>query len=158
MNKSITLLALVILAFAGCKKESEKTEITTSEKDTLEVEKPETAIISECYEFVQAKDTISLSLDQNGAYVKGKLRFKNYEKDSSSGEIAGKYAGDTLKFDYTFQSEGTTSTMQMRFLKSGNSLLMGTGDMEDKNGKMVFRNPKGVKYEKSVVLVKTECE
>ncbi len=157
MRKPLLLLACAI-AFVSCKKESEKTEITTSEKDTVVAETPETTTLKECFAFVQQKDTISLSLDQNGADVKGKLRFKNYEKDSSSGDVVGQYAGDTLKLDYTFQSEGMNSKMEMRFLKSGNSLLMGMGDMEDKNGKMSFKSPKTVKYEKSIVLVKTDCE
>ncbi|NUY79304.1 hypothetical protein HUK80_00235 [Flavobacterium sp. MAH-1] len=154
--KTQIFVALAALSLASCSQKSEKTE-TASEKDTVSIEKPEEVQIKECYAFVQQKDTISLSIDQDGADVKGNLRFKNYEKDSSSGEVEGEYSGDTLKLAYTFQSEGTTSKREMRFLRSGNSLIMGIGDMQDKDGTLSFTKPLAVKYDKSLVLVKTEC-
>lgn len=151
-------LALFALTIISCNNKSAGNQSVTDADTIARTDKATASPIHECYEFVQQKDTISLSLDRTGDYVKGGLRFKNFEKDSSFGEILGQFSGDTLKLDYTFQSEGTTSRLEMRLLKSGNSLLMGTGDMEEQDGKMVFKNPKGVKYEKSIVLVKTECE
>ena len=162
MKNSIFVLAITVLTFVGCKKETDKndaaTDSTTVLKDSAISTEAATQSLRECYQFVQMKDTISLSYDQNGANVKGQMQFKNYEKDSSKGDVEGIFAGDTLKLDYTFQSEGTTSVREIYLLKSGNSLQMGIGDMEDKAGKMVFSKPKSVKYIKDIVLVKTECK
>lgn len=153
--KYYILAAFAGLALVGCKKETDKTD---AQNDTIVAKTPEAASIHECYAFVQQKDTISLEIDQDGANVAGNLHFKNYEKDSSHGPVAGEFVGDTLKLEYTFQSEGMTSVREIRFLKSGNSMVMGIGDMDEKNGKMSFTKPGEVKYDKNLVLVKTECE
>ena len=153
MRNSILVAAFAGLGLTACEKATDK---AVSSKDTLIAVDRNASSIQECYAFVQQKDTIALEIDQDGAKVSGNLHFKNYEKDSSHGPVEGEYAGDTLKLEYTFQSEGMTSVREVRFLKSGNSLLMGIGDMDDKDGKLSFT--KDVKYDKTLVLVKTNCQ
>jgi len=154
MKKSLLTVIGGAILLVGCKKDTDKTD---SPNDTITSVKDKEVTIQECYAFVQQKDTISLEIDQDGAKVIGNLHFKNYEKDSSHGPVAGEFVGDTLKLDYTFQSEGTTSIREVRFLKSGNSMVMAIGDMDEKDGKMSFTKPSQLKYDKNLVLVKTEC-
>jgi len=155
MTKSILTLAILSISLYGCKKETDNSE---NGQDSVTVKETEVQSIHECYAFVQQKDTIELEIDQEGAKASGNLHFKNFEKDSNHGPVSGEFVGDTLKLDYTFQSEGTTSIREIRFLKSGNSMIMGIGDMDDKGGKMMFTKPSEIKYDENLVLVKTECK
>ena len=89
--------------------------------------------------------------------VTGKLSYKFYEKDSNKGEFDGQFHGDTLLADYKFTSEGQLSTRQVIFLIKNNIATEGYGDMEEKNGKMVFKDIKGVSVGKGLSLKKVEC-
>lgn len=153
MKNFLWIPALVLLA--GCKKE------TNSQSGTAEVPIP-TAVTqtvqTQCYLSVLQKDSITLKVVRTGNKVAGDLRFKNFEKDSSTGPVEGRVAGDTLKLTYTFQSEGSKSVREIYFLQQGEALLMGTGDMEDQGGKMVFTKPQSVQYTAGITLQKTDCK
>ncbi|RYZ50273.1 MAG: hypothetical protein EOP49_14360 [Sphingobacteriales bacterium] len=162
MKNTISVLMLAAATLVACNKKSEEATEDAAGSAVVQdsvVDAPGPAEpIAECYEFVQKKDTISLSVIENGASVTGNLMFKNFEKDSSHGTVIGTTSGDTLKLTYTFQSEGTQSKRDMYFLKDGVKLRMGTGDMQDKDGAMTFTSPKTVLYGNAIVLSKTECK
>ena len=80
-----------------------------------------------------------------------------FEKDKNNGIFEGELHGDTLIAEYTFTSEGKESIRQVAFLKKGNQLFEGFGDMEDKNGKMMFKNISTLKFGESMVFNKTDC-
>jgi hypothetical protein len=65
--------------------------------------------------------------------------------------------GDTLLADYFFLSEGTRSIRQVAFLKRGNSLLEGYGNIEEQNGKTVFKKDKGLSFGNGIILEKGTC-
>ena len=94
----------------------------------------ETPIVTEdsikgCYIARLAKDAYTLTvLSQNGESFEGKLSFKNFEKDSSSGTFNGTYKDGILLGDYSFQSEGTNSVMQVIFKKLESGFVRGYGD------------------------------
>lgn len=94
----------------------------------------ETPIVTEdsikgCYIASLAKDVYTLTiLSQSGESFEGKLSFKNFEKDSSSGTFNGTYKDGILLGDYSFQSEGTNSVMQVIFKKLENGFVRGYGD------------------------------
>lgn len=157
MKNVLVVASAVCLGWVSCNKKPSPENPEPPKIDSI-LSTDAAAAVSQCYEFVQEKDTISLSFTQNGARVKGNLRFDNFEKDSSHGPVEGTIAADTLKLTYTFQSEGATSVREVFFLKSGRTMIMGLGDMRERNGKQVFTNPQGLKYDKSIVLVRTECE
>lgn len=156
--KTIGILLLAVSLVACNKKEDVKKGESPLVVVNDTVNPVADSLGKQCFEHVIAKDTIKLSFDRSGDDVKGKLTFDNFEKDSSSGEVVGNFSADTLKLNYTFQSEGTTSKREVYFLKTGNSLMMGIGDMEDKNGVMCFKDHKKISYSKALVLVKTECK
>ena len=83
-----------------------------------------------CYVASLAKDVYTLKVeDQDGERVSGRLVFKNFEKDSSSGDFEGTYKDGLLYGNYTFQSEGSTSVLNMIFKRTGADFIRGYGDM-----------------------------
>ena len=153
MKSKILSVAMLLIVFVACKKAE------TTESVITEPTKPETEITQkDCYEIVKGKDTVKLSLVQNGNNVTGELAYNWFEKDRNSGTLSGIFVGDTLFADYTFQSEGTTSVRETAFVKNGDKLIEGFGEVTEKDGKQVFKNPKALKFDNSIVLERTECE
>lgn len=94
--------------------------------------------IKGCYIAHLAKDVYTLSvLSQDGESFYGKLSFKNFEKDSSSGTYVGTYKNGILLGDYSFNSEGMDSVMQVIFKKSGNSFIRGYGDLNGEGTRFI---------------------
>ncbi|SFH89941.1 hypothetical protein [Halpernia frigidisoli] len=137
--------------------------ISCSKKETTENKKltiPDSAISSgesafrvekipeNCYLMVTGKDSAAIHLVDNLGTVSGEMVVKNSEKDSSSGELAGFISGDTLKLDYTFQSEGVTSENDIYFLQKENELIQGLGD---------YKNTKSLKFDTSNNFKKSDC-
>jgi len=110
-----------------------------------------------CYIGSIGKDTIVLKTERFPNVVTGILEYKFYEKDQSKGEFDGKMNGDTLIAEYTFSSEGTKSVRQVAFLLQGELALEGFGEMEERNGKMVFKDINEIKFDGTLKLYKTEC-
>ena len=143
------------MAFASCTNKTEEKTVVTEE----EMEKPETESVKECYQYAAKKDTVSITLiTSNGNNVSGDLEYKWFEKDNNDGKISGMFKGDTLYADYTFQSEGMTSVREMVFLKKGNTLIEGFGDIEEKGDKQVFKDKKNLKFDANIVLEKAICK
>lgn len=88
-----------------------------------------------CYVSTLAKDVYSLNINsQQGEAVGGTLVFKNFEKDSSHGTFVGTYKDGILLGDYSFNSEGMDSVMQVIFKKSGDNFVRGYGEVDSKTG------------------------
>jgi len=155
MKSKILSVAMLLIVFVACNKKTENSE----EKEIPHSGLPPKEITQkDCYEFVKGKDTVKLSLVQNGNNVNGELAYNWFEKDRNSGTLSGIFVGDTLFADYTFQSEGTTSIRETAFVKSGEKLTEGFGEVTEKDGKQVFKNPKALKFDGNIVLERTECE
>ncbi len=104
------------------------------------------------------KDKVFLNLTIKDNNVTGSLDYQIAGKDQNKGSLQGEMRGDTLIADYNFMSEGTQSTRQVIFLKRGNTLMEGYGDVEEKNGKMIFKNTAQVNFGNGIVLQKVECK
>lgn len=143
-------LLLSLLTFA-CNKQSKDTD--TSGADEIKVMIP----AQTCYMGTIGKDSIFLKAERFPNVITGTLEYKNYEKDRSTGTIDGKMNGDTLVADYTFTSEGIESVAQVVFLLRGDTAMEGYGEKEEKDGKMVFKDPGKVSFDNSVKLNRVEC-
>lgn len=112
-----------------------------------------------CYVATNNKDVYKLNIQsQQQNQVSGTLAFNNYEKDSSSGTISGTYTDGTILANYTFNSEGTTSTMQVAFKKSGDDFIRGVGDLDSQG--ILFVDPNKVAYDSTdplAVFKKQAC-
>jgi hypothetical protein len=80
-----------------------------------------------------------------------------YEKDSNKGKLEGKLYGDTLVADYKFMSEGIESVRQVAFLIKDSVAIEGYGDIEQKDGKTVFKNLKSLDFTHGLPLAKVDC-
>ncbi len=104
-----------------------------------------------CYVANLAQDVYTLNIQsQIGDNVTGKLVFKNFEKDSSSGDFTGTYKDGILLGRYTFQSEGMNSDMQVIFKKQGNDFVRGYGEMDATGEDFVDLNK--IDFDSSVVF------
>ena len=110
-----------------------------------------------CYSYLANRDTVLLEMIISGTLVRGTLTYQLFEKDTNKGSVRGTLHGDTIFADYRFASEGIASTREIVFLKKESTLIEGYGEMEEKNGKMIFRNRQEITFGKGVVLKMTEC-
>lgn len=158
MNKFLTILSSAAICLSACN------DATTDKKENVVVDTttvappPAPAVSNTCYRGILSKDTTDLQLtitDNNT--VSGQLTFNRFEKDDNKGSITGEKRGDTLIAFYTFQSEGMSSVREVVFLKKGNALVEGFGDVEEKEGRVIFKDRSKLKFEGEGLQV-VECK
>ena len=110
-----------------------------------------------CYMYNDSSNIISLRASFLKDSVSGALNYDIYQKDKNSGTIAGIMKDDILVAEYTFISEGKTSVRQVAFKKSGSTLVGGVGEMEEKDGKVVFKDISKLDFSQPVVLAEVDC-
>ena len=158
MKYSFLILFLAAIIIASCNSAPKKTTETTTVEDTVKtVENIVMIPTSSCYSSTTGKDTVTLKVEVFPNLVTGSLSYKFYEKDSNKGDFEGKLRGDTLFADYKFLSEGVQSTREVIFLINDSVAIEGYGNMEEKNGKMVFKNQREVDFAKGLSLKKNQC-
>ncbi len=128
------------------------------EKETGPQTKAPVAEAIACYQYATAADTISLKVVNMGGTVGGALIYKLKEKDMNAGTLKGTLNGDILIADYTFMSEGTQSTRQVAFKKTGNGFIEGYGESVDVNGVEKFKNTDSIVYSTSMQLQEVPCK
>src|SRR4051812_11064997 len=111
-----------------------------------------------CYQHATAADTITLKVVNMGGTVGGALIYKLKEKDMNAGTINGTLQGDILIADYTFKSEGTQSTRQVAFKKTGNAFIEGYGESVTINGVEKLKNTDSIVYSSSMQLQEIPCK
>jgi hypothetical protein len=146
---------LLMLAIMSCNKKAEAPEAPIA-PEAPTAPTPENG--TSCYEYVKQHDTVTLSLVMNANNANGEMVYSLEGKDKNVGTLSGIFIGDTLYADYSFKSEGIDSVRETVFLRAGDVLTEGHGEMEEKNNKMCFKNPKKVVFDTSgIVLSKTDC-
>ncbi len=106
--------------------------------------------IKGCYSSIIQKDVYTLNIQvQSEEKFIGTLKFKNFEKDSSSGTYVGTYKNNILSGEYIFQSEGSTSTMLVMFKKIGDDFIRG---IEVDNGITYDETVPGSHFKKAACL------
>ena len=136
--KYIKATALMLCIACNSSNNNEGNNDTIKDYDTGTSNPAES--ISSCYENINGKDTVFLSIFNKSKIITGSLNYNYYEKDKNSGTLRGNMYGDTLLAEYIFKSEGITSIREVAFLKQGDSFIEGYGDVEEQYGKMVFKN------------------
>lgn len=146
-----TLLLFMATAFAlQCCNNNSKDNITHNVGDSYSKHE-------DCYVFINGKDSILMELNLKSNKVTGHLMYNFYEKDDNLGTLSGEVHGDTIFAMYNFDSEGQTSKREVAFLKKGNTLVEGFGEIEEKNGEMTFKNRKFLNFDSNIILNKTDC-
>ncbi|WP_157960809.1 hypothetical protein [Nubsella zeaxanthinifaciens] len=147
-------IVVLFLSLMACR---QKTRVT-GEKQNSDRSMAGAKTAQDCYSYIKGKDTAMLTLLTTGKVSTGELEYKWFEKDKNIGTIEGEMHGDTLLASYTFNSEGQQSVRQVAFLKKGDQLLEGTGDVADMNGKVQFKDLSKLSFGKSVVFQKVACK
>lgn len=142
---SIAAFAILFGVISCTKKETNNiAQESDSTATTENVDYDTMDIKVNCYLATSGKDSVFLRVQDNLGTLVGTLSYKNFEKDSSSGEVLGTSSGDTLKLNYEFTAEGQKSEREIWFLKKDNGLLEGIGDYDATGTK--YANPKKVQY------------
>ena len=162
MKPSIITLALFIIIAASCTSDN-KSRVVSDTAEVIALDTTFSAVTpktssSNCYVYINNKDTASLKINIEGEELTGDLNYNLFEKDRNKGTIAGEMKGDTIIAEYTFDSEGLRSVREVVFVKriDGN-IYEGTGEVIEKGGKMVFKDRSALKFSPSMVFTKTNC-
>jgi len=108
-----------------------------------------------CYVANLGKDIYSMTLlRENEGNVSGMLAFNNYEKDSSSGSFEGTYNDGILLGNYSFDSEGSHSDMQVVFKKVGDTFVRGYGDEKNQRDDGTFIDLSKINYDVNSTFIK----
>ncbi|MCD9855670.1 hypothetical protein LUD75_13185 [Epilithonimonas sp. JDS] len=165
MKNTFLILSAALMMLCSCEKNIEKQiNVENRKPDTLAVSEDPNQIsekenVDYCYMNVVGKDSMFLSYKIMNGNVSGKLKYKNFEKDSNFGDIIGKVAGDTLRVNYKFTSEGSVSEREIYFLQDSGVLLEGIGDYADPSAsKLVYSSPKAINYSKGQRLTPADCK
>lgn len=155
--KKYIFLACISWLFIACEKKN-KTDNILAKKEAATVNESDIVIeeiLEECYMRVNGKDTLFLKMSDNLGTITGTMNYKNFQKDSSSGDIVGIADGDTIRIDYNFAAEGTQSTREIWFLKKDGKLIEGIGEYDETGER--FKN-NSVKFTDGQILQPTDCK
>ena len=154
MKSTLTFYLLLCLAGISCG----ENKTSSPEDSTAGNKKPPSKSPIDCYRFANEKDTIILKLIHVGEAITGTLVYKLFEKDKNMGTIQGGMRGDVLIADYTFFSEGVSSSRQIAFKKDQDYFIEGFGDVINNGDKTVFKDPGSLQFNDAVKLKEVDCQ
>ena len=150
--KNLIFSAFIVFLALSCDKKTTEVVMPEQSLDSLgiipEANGPiEPSTLQTCYMEAVSKDSVFLTLDDNLGTITGKMRYKNFEKDSSLGDVMGHENADTLKLVYTFASEGVSSEREIYFLRKEGNLIEASGEYKVDGLKSVYADPSKLIYE-----------
>lgn len=158
MKHHLLIPALLIILLTSCNNQPKNVaETTTSADPTVTTENNQQGLVTTCYMGLIGKDTMLLQVRRFDNVATGDLSYLFHEKDRQTGEFDARIMGDTLIGEYIFDSEGTSSSRQIAFLLKGDTAVEGYGEVEEKDGGMVFTDLKKLEFGKGLNLNKVAC-
>ncbi len=154
--RKVSIVGYIMITMLLACKNNMKTEATVAMQDTVVTEEPVPPIAGDCYMIVMGKDSILMQMVIENTSVGGQLYYRFYEKDKSGGTLFGEMRGDTMIADYKFIAEGLESEREVAFLRRGDEFIEGYGDVEEKDGRTVFKNIAALRFE-GQPMHKTDC-
>ena len=155
--KKYFLLAAFVTLLAACNSNS-ATKQAADSTITAETAVAAAAESRTCYASYKNQDSTYLDLHIEGDQVSGALDIIPREKDRNIGTVSGLVKGDTILLDYTFQSEGMQSIRQVAYLQKDGKLVEGFAEVQEQNGKTVFKSLGDLKFDGSVILEQSACK
>ncbi len=153
--KKIFALIVIFALFTSCEKNKKETPETAQPDPAPPVVEAE---LKECFLYAANRDTVTMTLTRNADNASGEMQYNLFEKDGNFGTFSGTFIGDTLYADYTFESEGMTSVREAVFLRKGDKMFQGDGEIIITGDKVTYRNPKALSFGNSIVLEKVKCK
>lgn len=162
MKKPALLFSAIAMFALSCtseQKDNQRVDSTSivSIDTTLVPSVPIEDKVTQCFQYIKNRDTATLTINTENEELTGRLAYNLYEKDSNRGTIAGEMKGDTVIAEYTFDSEGMRSVREIVLLKKDGKFYEGYGDVEQRNGKTVFKNRSKLKFGDAIVFSETNC-
>lgn len=153
MNYKIISALTLVLALASCKQELKEKDQRTTEPSPIEWSDKKPAVSEELiYQYSKNNDELVLKLLREGDSVRGTLIYNLSEKDKNTGTVVGVFKGNLLIAEYEFMSEGVVSTRQLVFKVDDRALLEGFGDIEERDGKVIFKDVNKLQYNPELKL------
>ncbi len=146
--KKILYCFSVMVLLSACNQKTEKIESNNTATTINQTN------FSGMYNYEQNGSTVTLQLTVDGNKASGNLLYTLKEKDRNSGTFVGEIKDEILLADYTFSSEGILSVRQVSFKLTNASAIEGYGEVEEINGKMVFKDPANLEFGTGLVLTK----
>lgn len=153
----ISAVFILITILFSCSGNSSSQEKTNVEEYELKEPSSADAVSTICYSLKNGKDTVLMKLNIDNGQVSGDLTYQYFEKDRNTGTLKGQMNGDTLFATYTFMSEGRESVRQIVFLKKGDEMTEGYGNLNPTSGEPDFTDKSTIKFDNKFVLKKTSC-
>lgn len=150
MKKASVLFVFIITLFMySCNQGTKKNPNASADS---------TSLVNTCYIAVFEKDTAYLKTqaDTSGKVTGdltmnyGEVQPNSLEKVNNVGTIAGEFRGDTLFVDYTHTSGSINKKgfkNPLAFLKVGENLVLGVGQIETHLGRSYFVKDKPIDFE-----------
>jgi hypothetical protein len=110
-----------------------------------------------CYEMVLNRDTALLRMAVQDSTVNGNLDYRWYRKDRNNGRFTGIIRDSLIYADYTFESEGSSSVREVIFRIKDSTLQWASGELVQKEGKVVFTEPASVHFDSIAPFFKIPC-
>lgn len=149
----------LLLAFGAfsCKSsgDSKTTDSTIASADSVATATTGTETGAYCFMEAIGKDTTIVTFSILDGKIEGEMRWLPYEKDGAIGTIKGTISGETITVDYDYMIEGSQQVEEKIFVLQGDKLLEKSGELEDKNGKLVMKDPS--KATIGATLTKVNC-
>jgi len=157
MRRLLVAFAFITVAILSCQSDNKK--YTTVDSSIMSGKATKYTVPDECFEYKKDKSTATLRIYGTGENkVLGELRYALEGKDRNTGVIYGLMRGDTIIVDYKFESNNVYSHREVAWLRKGDQLLEGYGDVYEDNGNVKFKNTHKLIFGKSITLNKTACK
>ncbi|WP_316831084.1 hypothetical protein [Pedobacter aquatilis] len=159
MKKLIAAIAVTTSIMASCQSDSKK--YTTVDSTIMSDQQADYKEPDECFSYNDKNGGGSASLRIYGTgynKVLGKITYTLSGKDKNDGEFTGITKGDTIIVNYKFKSEGVYSNRQVAWLRQGDQLLEGYGDIYEVNNSVKFKDISKLTFGKSIIFDKVECK
>ena len=155
--KRIAFYCSFILALSACQSKNAETQTTNSTAANADTVATATAPETEtlCFEEKVGKDLTTVRLTIEGNKVTGSMEWLPYEKDQARGTLLGEKKGNEIVADYEYMIEGSNQLEEKIFVLEGDKLLVKSGELEDKNGKLFIKDRS--KATIGQTLVKVAC-
>jgi hypothetical protein len=138
-NLSLFCLLATLMGLVSCKKNESESII-----------KNEEFLSVQCYKAFYEKDTLELQINTlKDGTITGSMEMAAFNKPKMVGELAGEFRGDTLFTSYTYFVDGNkkmTYKNPMAFLKQGDKLILGNGEIEYALGASYFIEGKAIDF------------
>jgi hypothetical protein len=151
LYRQLAFAAATSLLLAACREQAPQTAEAPATTAAATPTEPQ------CYAYTSGKDTVRLTLAATQPTVTGQLSYRYFEKDHNEGTIRGAMHGDTLRAEYTFQSEGVASVREVAFLRRGTGFVEGYGDVVERGGAMVFKQTNALRFTSANTLAPVPC-